>query len=125
MNGQVIKRILKRVLIGLFIVISFSVLMLHHSFRSMNGLPKGTLIAQSTSPTGKYTVKAYVSETSLSAPAVRGELIFNMENRKPKNIYWNYREDTATIKWVSDSVVIINEHKLEVPHEVFDFRRSL
>ncbi|WP_432432661.1 DUF5412 family protein [Clostridium swellfunianum] len=51
-------------------------------------------------------------------------MIFNTKNKKPKNIYWNYHENTANIKWVDDNTVIINSHKLDVLKDTFDFRRS-
>lgn len=57
------------------------------AFFDMNRLPTGEYIAEETSPNGTYTLKAYVSSPSLSADAVRGELIFNERNGKTKNIY--------------------------------------
>ena len=62
--------------------------------------------------------------TSLSADAVRGELVFNERNGKTKNIYWNYRESTAKIEWLDNKTVVINGHTLEVPNEKFDFRNQ-
>ena len=47
------------------------------AFFDMNRLPTGEYITEETSPNGTYTLKAYVSSPSLSADAVRGELIFN------------------------------------------------
>ena len=90
----------------------------------MNRLPKGELISEVQSPNGTYTVKAYVSEGTLSAPAVRGELSYNKKIKRPKNIYWNYRQDKAIIEWFDDDTVIINGHKLDVPYDSFDFRKD-
>ncbi|WP_420802172.1 DUF5412 family protein [Solibacillus daqui] len=39
--------------------------------------------------------------------AVRGELNFNKENKKPKNIYWNYHEEKANIKWIDENTVLM------------------
>ena len=55
--------------------------------------------------------------------AVLGELNFNKENKKPKNIYWNYHEEDAKVIWIDENTVIINDHKLRVPNETFDYRR--
>ncbi len=94
------------------------------AFFDMNRLPTGEYITEETSPNGTYTLKAYVSSPSLSADAVRGELIFNERNGKTKNIYWNYRESTAKIEWIDDDTVVIKGHRLNVPKEKFDFRNQ-
>lgn len=56
--------------------------------------------------------------------SVRAEIVFNDSKKKPKTIYWNYREDFATITRTDDSTVKINGHELNVPGEKYDFRRE-
>lgn len=97
---------------------------IYWAFFDMNRLPTGEYITEEISPDGTYTLKAYVSSPSLSADAVRGELVFNERNGKTKNIYWNYRESTAKIEWLDNKTVVINGHTLEVPNEKFDFRNQ-
>ena len=41
-----------------------------------------------------------------------------------KNIYWNYREETATVKWLDDHTLMINKHKLNVETDTYDFRKT-
>ncbi len=41
-----------------------------------------------------------------------------------KNIYWNYREETATVKWLDDHTLMINKHKLNVETDTYDFREN-
>ncbi|MGY3189926.1 DUF5412 family protein [Lysinibacillus sp. TE18511] len=63
---------------------------------------KQELIAESTSPQGTYTVKAYVSDAgATTSSTVLGELVFNHEKRKSKKIYWQYRESEAYIYWAT------------------------
>jgi hypothetical protein len=94
------------------------------AFFDMNRLPKDNLIAEVKSPKGTYTIKAYSTAGGATVDySVLGELNFNKENRKPKNIYWNYHESSAGIEWINENTVIINGHKLKVPGEVYDFRR--
>ncbi|WP_312476754.1 DUF5412 domain-containing protein [Neobacillus sp.] len=94
------------------------------AFFDMNRLPQGDLISEMDSPDGTWTIKAYVSSGGATVgDAVRGELNFNKEKRKPKNIYWNYREYSASINWINNNTVEINGHKLSVPDDTFDFRR--
>ncbi|WP_255731226.1 DUF5412 domain-containing protein [Solibacillus palustris] len=97
---------------------------IYWAFFDMNRLPKGEYLTEAISPDGTYTVKSYVNSPSLSADAVRGEIIFNKKNGKTKNIYWNYRESRATIEWLDHQTVVINGHKLQVPNEKFDWRRE-
>ncbi|WP_312107602.1 DUF5412 family protein, partial [Lachnoclostridium sp.] len=52
-------------------------------------------------------------------------LVFNnREYFKTKNVYWNYREDTAKIVWKDNDTVIINGHMLHVPEDTYDFRNE-
>lgn len=91
----------------------------------MNRLPKGKLISEVKSPDETYTIKAYLTNGGATTSyAIRGELNFNKSNKKSKNIYWNYREEEATIEWVDNDTVIINGIQLSVPNERFDFRRE-
>ena len=95
------------------------------SFFDMNTLPTGEYLTEETSPDGTYTVKAYRNNGGATTSySIRGELVFNKNNSKTKNIYWNYREDTAEIEWIDNDTVVINGHTLEVPNEKFDFRKQ-
>ncbi|MBM7587702.1 hypothetical protein JOC86_004276 [Bacillus pakistanensis] len=89
----------------------------------MNRLPTGEYLTEETSPDGKYTLKVYVTNGGATTSySIRGELVFNEQNNKAKNIYWNYREETADIIWKDHNTVVINGHTLEVPGDKFDFR---
>ncbi|WP_318617611.1 DUF5412 domain-containing protein [Sporosarcina sp. YIM B06819] len=98
---------------------------IYWAFFDMNRLPTGDYLTEETSPNGKYTLKAYVTNGgATTAYAVRGELIFNEKRNKTKNIYWNYREDTANIIWTDNNTVVINGNSLDVPNDKFDFRNQ-
>lgn len=93
------------------------------AFVDMGRLPTGEYLTEQASPDGTYTVKTYLTNGGATTSyAVRGELYFNKENSKPKNIYWNYREETANIEWLDEQTVVINGHTLKVPKEKYDFR---
>ena len=95
------------------------------AFFDMNRLPAGEYLTEETSLDGKYTLKAYVTNGGATVSyAVRGELVFNQRNNKTKNIYWNYREETANITWTDNDTVVINGYSLEVPKDKFDFRNQ-
>lgn len=91
----------------------------------MNRLPTGDFLTEESSPDGKYTLKAYLSDGGATTSyAIRGELVFNDGKKKKKNIYWNYREETVDISWINNSTVVINGHELEVSKDKYDFRRE-
>lgn len=91
----------------------------------MHHLPNGELITEVTSPTGAYTVKAYVSESGATvADAVRAEVVFHKKKDKKKNIYWEYRISEANIIWIDDDTVSINNTALDVRKDVYDWRKE-
>lgn len=111
---------------GVAILIACSIYGVYWAFFDMGRLPKGNLISEVQSPNGTYTIKAYITNGGATTSyAIRGELIYNNIRKKPKNIYWNYREDKAIIEWVDEDTVIINGHELDVPNQKFDFRRNI
>ena len=98
---------------------------IYWAFFDMNRLPTGEYLTEETSPDGTYTLKAYLTNGGATTSySIRGELVFNNRNGKTKNIYWNYREETANIEWTDNDTVVINGHTLNVPKEKFDFRNQ-
>ena len=122
---KIYKNILKMfAVVGLvfFALIGYGV---YWAFFDMNRLPTGEYLTEEISPDGKYTLKAYVTNGGATVSyAIRGELVFNQRNNKTKNIYWNYREESANITWTDNDTVVINGHSLDVPKEKFDFRNQ-
>ncbi|MCR1898617.1 DUF5412 domain-containing protein [Irregularibacter muris] len=115
----------KRLLIIFVVIITFLAYGIYWAFFDINRLEKGELISQVHSPDETYTIKAYlINGGATTSYAIRGELNFNKYRKKPKNIYWSYREENAVIVWVDDDTVIINGIQLNVPNEKFDFRRK-
>ena len=96
------------------------------AFFDMDRLPTGDYLTEETSPSGTYTLKAFLTNGGATTPfAIRGELVFNKRKHKTKNIYWNTHEEVAEIDWQDDDTVIINGHTLHVPGDKFDFRTKI
>ncbi len=124
-KGAKRKKIVKISLIISFLFIGFVFYGIYWVFFDMNRLPTGEYLTEEMSPDGTYTVRAYLNNGGATTSySIRGELVFNKNNSKTKNIYWNYREETAEIEWIDNYTVIINGHTLEVPNERFDFRNQ-
>lgn len=124
-----IKRKIKIILLGLaapiLLIGGFIGFVVYWSFFDMDRLPTGDFLTEKSSPDGKYTLKAYISDGGATTSyAIRGELVFNDEKEKKQNIYWNYREETADICWLDNSTVVINGHGLDVSKDKYDFRRE-
>ena len=112
-------------LAGLAGIIIILLLIVNYFFFSMHRLPDGEFLTEVESPTGKYTVKAYVSESGATvADAVRGEVIYHDKKDKKKNIYWEYRESEAEVVWIDNETVSINGTQLDVRKDVYDWRKE-
>mgnify|MGYP005606519741 FL=1 len=118
-------KLVKIILVVSFLFIGMIGYGIYEAFFDMNRLPKGEYLTEEISPDGTYTVKAYrTNGGATTSYAIRGELVFHQRNDKTKNIYWNYREETANIEWTDNDTVVINGHTLNVPKEKFDFRNQ-
>lgn len=113
----------KKIVIVVVAVIVLILLLYFRFFVSMYHLPEGEYLVSSASPEGRYRLNVYISETSLSAPAIRGELE-DLETQKTKNIYWDYRQETAEIEWMDQNMISINGHEFNYLTEVYDWRRE-
>jgi hypothetical protein len=118
-------KVLGILLAGLSGIIIILLLVINHFFFSMSNLPDGEFLTESQSPTGEYTVKAYLSMSGATvADAVRGEVVYHQKKNRKKNIYWGYRKSTAEIVWIDDHTVSINGIELDVRKDVYDFRKE-
>lgn len=87
-----------------------------HGFSAARGADSGSGIArrqpdQSVSRNGGAT----------TSYAIRGEAV---TDRGVKNIYWQYDETRADVRWLSDEVVSINGVVLNIYEDVYDYRRN-
>lgn len=84
---------------------------------SMAYLPKGEKIESIKSPNGEYIMSSYfIDGGAISANAIRVEIVYK---NKKKNIYWSYPENNATIKWLDNDNVKINNVKLNIHHDKY------
>lgn len=107
------------------IIMAAGIYVVNWAFFDMGRLPAGEYLTEETSPDGKFTLKAYVTNGGATTSyAVRGELVFNKEEKKKRNIYWNNREETANISWTDNNTVVIKGHSLKVPDGKIDYRNQ-
>lgn len=108
-----------------FIMLSVFIYTINWLFFDLDRIPKGTLLTEQISPNKTYTIKVYNSDAGATTSfSILAELHFNKEKKKPKIIYFQYKESTAFIKWKDDNTVIINNVELNLPNEKYDYRRN-
>ena len=88
----------------------------------MDNLPEGELMETICSPDGTYTINSFlVSGNATVAFCVRCEVIDNTSGEK-RNIFWEYRCESADIEWFDNTTVKINGKQLNVISDSYDWR---
>lgn len=86
--------------------------------------PSKDLIVESTSPEGKYTVKAYLYNYGATVDYVVRCELFDKNGKKMKVIYDDYHIKDAKIIWIDNNTVVINGHKIMLPYGKYDWRSN-
>lgn len=94
-------------------------------YYDLERLPKGEVISESVSPDGKFTIKAMNSDAGATTSlAILCELQYNDGSKPNKIIYFQNKVEKASIIWESNDIVSINGVKLNVPDDVYDYRKK-
>lgn len=78
-------------------------------------------IGSFSSPTGKYTVDAYLTNGGATTDFGIICNIVNNENGSKRLIYRDYHIDTAEVEWIDGETVRINGIVMNAADEYFDF----
>ena len=90
----------------------------------MDHLPEGELMESVQSPDGTYKINSFlVSGNATVAFCVRCEVV-EIASGEKRNIYWEYRCETAVIEWVDETTVEINGKQLNVLTDSYDWRNN-
>ena len=81
-------------------------------------------LAESTSPTEKYTITAYLNNGGATTSYAVLCTVKNNKTGKKKKIYWQYRCENAEIIWKDYETAVINGIELNVNKEIYDYRRK-
>lgn len=108
------------VLVSVFIFFSIGYIFIYKS-SGIRNLPEGEFLMEVKSPSEKQSIKIYRTNGGATVDfAIRGELV-NKKGLK-KNIYWEYRKRDANVEWLNEEEVKINDKKIDVNNEVYDWR---
>ncbi|WP_087456524.1 DUF5412 domain-containing protein [Tumebacillus avium] len=118
----------KKVLIGcssfLILVLGILAFAVYYFFYSMDRLPVGEFLTQSSSPNKTYTIDFYLVNGGATTDfSVRGELVIN-KTKERENIYWEYRTENVKAVWKDEYTVLINGHELDVRKDKYDWRND-
>ena len=113
-------RILLAILIVITVIIGYGY---YHFMYSMDTLPQGEFLKESTSPNGEYTVRVYVNSPALSSDAIRCEAVNNKKGTV-RNIFWAYKISDVVIDWLNDEMVVIDGKVLNIRTDHYDYRRN-
>ena len=90
----------------------------------MKHLPEGEYMESAMSPDGSYQVRAYLVNGGATVDwAVRCEVV-TVSTGKVRNLYWEYRCNTAEIRWIDEVTVEINGIQLDVRQDSYDWRNN-
>jgi hypothetical protein len=132
-NSSMKKLKRKYYFIFVFLVSAFAIIYFIWRFffavGNLQYVPKGEFLKEEISPTNLYTARVFRSSGGATTGfAIRVEIVFEKEKsifgKKTKNIYWNYHEEDANIKWIDSETVKINNHQLNVITDTYDYRKD-
>ncbi len=123
---RMIKKIKKsRIKILLFLFIFSVFFLIYTLFYDINNISGGKFLNEVSSPNSDYALKAYLIDGGpLSSDSIRVELVYNKNKSKVKNIYFNYPENSVTMKWLDNFNVEINGKQLNINKETYDWRKK-
>lgn len=110
--------------LGILLVVVIILFLITPLFKSLfyylTFLPKGELVKELYSPNKQHIAKIYRAETAELCVKVN---IINTNTKKSKTIYWSWDEGyDATVEWVDNNNILINERKLNINTDMFNKR---
>ena len=111
--------LIKNLFLPLFLALYF---VFHSCSADINNLPQGELIDTVYSPDETYAINTYLVNGGATVDfSVRCEVV-EKSSDESRNIYWEYKCDTADIEWIDDTTVKINGKELNVLTDSYDWR---
>lgn len=111
------------VLAALTFVANIALFSYDNFYYTLDQLPQGEHLVSVTSRDGRFTVNMYKIENSMGV-ALRGEL-FDYKTKTLKNVYWENGTDSATVFWLNEKMVSINQNVVDITVDTFDSRRPI
>lgn len=107
----------------IFLILLLLVGLYIYFFSSMSRLPQGEYLYSDYNPSKEYKINVFLCRNSLSSDAIRCERE-TLNTGEKENIYWCYKRSRADIKWLDDYEVVINDEKINILTEKYDWRKD-
>lgn len=111
-----------KVIIILLLLIFLTVYGMHWSFFDIQRLEGQEFLCESSSPDGRYTVTAYLNNGGATTDYAVLCTATDNETGRDRNIYWNYKCETAEVEWIDEDTARINGVDLDVMKDKYDWR---
>ena len=99
---------------------------IHSLNYDINRLPVGEFMFSTMSKDTTKTVKIYKVTVPQLGTGIRGELIYKKDGQEVEtNIYWQTNEDNATVSWIDNTTVQINDIIIDVQGSPYDCRSKI
>ena len=89
---------------------------------TIKGIKGEELLTSTTSPDGKYEVRAYLNNGGAGTDYAVLVVLNDKQNNTEKNIFWDSPCEEAKMQWISNDMLLINDKSLHIPDETYDFR---
>ncbi|MDD4369854.1 MAG: DUF5412 family protein [Anaerostipes sp.] len=118
------KKIFLICMVFIGIIVCISGYLVYHFMWDTQSVPKGELQKIVQSPKGDYRANIY---SGTGDATVDSSVLVEIENNKTKetkNIFWEYHCDNVKVNWLSENTIKINEKKMNINKDVYDFRHQ-
>lgn len=107
----------------LLVLMIVGIYRVYKSFTSIDMIKGEEYIGKEKSPDGRYEVQAFRNNGGATTDYAVLVILVDLKKNTKKNIFWDYHCDQAEMKWHSNDKIEINGIVLQVPNEVYDYRK--
>lgn len=111
----------------LFIIFFFGVLLtygIYWAFFDIQHIKGHEILQEVPSPSGKNTVIVYLNNGGATTAYSILCSVKDSQTGRERNIYWQYRSNKASVQWIDDDTVTINNVELNVWEDSYDYRNT-
>lgn len=113
---------MKKTIFAIMLLLAAGGYLYWNVFHNIQRIKWQEILAETTSPDGRYTVTAYLTNGGATTAFCVLAGVEDHIRRRERKFYWQYRCEEAEMEWISDYVLRINGVTLDVGKDTFDWR---